>query len=382
MRGKANFDERPSIAIWETTQACDLACAHCRAVAQPSRDAGELTTAEAKHLIDEIAAMEVPVFVLTGGDPLMRPDIFVLVQYASGRNVRVSLTPSATPHLTRESVVRLKECGLARLDISLDGPSDRLHDAVRSVPGSFQWTFDAARWARQIGLPVQINTTLTRHNVEMLDEIVDLLETLDITQWSVFFLVPSGGASGVDLISALEFEQVFEKLYRASQRVLFNIKTNEARHYRRYVFQRRTEVRQMRQQPSQTYTRIPQFSRSGADTLDDIGSVPCDSNDAQGFVFISHLGEVHPSRFLPLSGGNLRRQSLSDIYRNSLLFRKLRDSRNLEGKCGMCEYRESCGGSRARSFAMTGNLFAEEPCCVYEPKRHVGARDEAESVAV
>jgi MoaA/NifB/PqqE/SkfB family radical SAM enzyme len=182
-----NFDQRPFIAIWETTQACDLACVHCRACAQPMPHSLELSTEEAKRLIDEIAAMEVPVFVLTGGDPLKRPDVFELVRYATDCNVRISLTPSATPLLTRESIVGLKECGLARLAVSLDGPTAAIHDAFRRVPGSYQWTIDAVRWAREIGLPVQINTTITRHNLAMIDEIIALVETLDVTLWSVFF---------------------------------------------------------------------------------------------------------------------------------------------------------------------------------------------------
>lgn len=366
-----NFDERPFIAIWETTQACDLVCVHCRASAQPMRSALELSTTEAKRLIDDIAAMEVPVFVLTGGDPLKRPDIFELVQYATDHNVRISLTPSATPLLTRGSVVRLKECGLARLAVSLDGPTAAIHDAFRCVPGSYQWTLDAVRWARDIGLPVQINSTITRHNLATLDDIIALVESLDITLWSVFLLVPIGRASEFDLISAEEFEQVFDKLYRTSQRVLFDINSTEVQHYRRYLLQRRTEGRRLSEQPAQTYNRMPQFSQSpvGMDTPDGIGHAPCGINDGKGLVFISHVGEVYPSGFLPLSGGNVRRQSLANIYRNSPLFRKLRDSRNLEGKCGVCEYREICGGSRARAFAITGDMFAEEPCCVYAPKR-------------
>src|SRR5271165_2547347 len=195
MRRSTNFDERPFVAIWEMTQACDLACVHCRAHAQPLRSSLELTTGEARRLIDEIAAMEVPVFVLTGGDPLKRPDIFELVQYATERSVRISLTPSATPLLTRDSIVRLKSAGLAKLAVSLDGPTDVIHDAFRAVPGSYQRTLDAVRWAHETDLPVQINTTITRHNVAMIDDIVALLQTLDITLWSVFFLAPTGCGS-------------------------------------------------------------------------------------------------------------------------------------------------------------------------------------------
>ena len=359
-----DFDERPFIAIWETTQACDLACVHCRACAQPSRSGDELTTAEAKALIDEIAAMHVPVFVLTGGDPLKRPDVFEIVRYAAEKNVRISLTPSATPLLTREAIVRLKEAGLARLAVSLDGPTAEIHDAFRRVAGSFEWTMNAVRWAREIGLPVQINTTITRHNLHQIHDVIALLETLDITLWSVFFLVPTGRGQDIGLLSAEEFEQVFEVLHQTAQRALFDIKSTEAQHYRRYLLQRRTEARK---QTSSRASRMPELTP--AMTADGIGRAPKGINDGKGFVFISHRGDVYPSGFLPISGGNIRQQSLTQIYRESPLFTALRDTANLQGKCGDCEFREVCGGSRARAYAVSGSPFAEEPCCVYQPKR-------------
>src|SRR5215475_1958840 len=167
-----DFDQRPFIVIWETTQACYLACVHCRACAQPARSALELSTEEAKRLIDEVAALGAPVFVLTGGDPLKRPDIYELVQYASSNGVRISLTPSATPLLTKEAIRRLKDCGLARLAISIDGPTAAIHDAFRRVPGSYDWTLNALRVAHEIGLPAQINTTITRHNLQNLDAMI------------------------------------------------------------------------------------------------------------------------------------------------------------------------------------------------------------------
>ena len=355
-----DFDQRPFIVIWETTQACDLACLHCRACAQPVRSALELSTAEAKRLIDQVAELAAPVFVLTGGDPLKRPDVFELVQYASDNGVRISLTPSATPLLTREAIVKLQQCGLARLAISLDGPTADIHDKFRRVPGSYDWTLNAVRWAREIGLPVQINTTITRHNLQYLDSMIALLEQLDIVLWSVFFLVPTGRGSNVDLISAEEFEQVFEKLFQTSQRVPFDIKSTEAQHYRRFLLQRRTEQKRKG-------NHVPASPMLGASTPDGIGRAPRGINDGKGFVFVSHLGEVFPSGFLPISAGNVRKQSLTDIYRHSPLFVGLRDSANLKGKCGICEFREICGGSRARSYALTGDIFAEEPCCVWQP---------------
>lgn len=367
-----DFDERPFIVIWETTQACDLSCLHCRASAQPLRNPFELSTEQAKQMIDEVADMRAPLFVMTGGDPLKRPDIFELVSYAAEKGIRPSLTPSATPLLTREAVVKLKESGLARLAISLDGPTAEIHDAFRRVPGSYQWTLDAVRYAREIGLPVQINTTITRHNLAQLDDMIALLETLDIVLWSVFFLVPTGRGTSIDLISADEFEEVFEKLYETSRRASFDIKSTEAQHYRRFLLQKRTELRQSGVVDQAQLPSVLGMAR----TEDGIGRAPKGINDGKGFVFVSHQGEVFPSGFLPVSAGNVKRQSLAELYRHSPLFVALRDEENLHGKCGSCEYRRVCGGSRARSFALTGDLFAEEPCCSYQPKAAPKAKAE------
>jgi radical SAM protein len=355
---KMNYSERPFIVIWEMTQACDLACVHCRACAKPLRHPLELTTTEAERLIDQVADLHVPVFVLSGGDPLKRPDLFTLVEYATMRGVRTSLTPSATPLLTQAALAELQSCGLARLAVSLDGSTAEIHDAFRGIPGSYDLTLKAVRCARELGLPVQINTTITRRNLEDFDPMVRLLETLDIVLWSAFFLVPTGRGQAEDMISGKETEEVFAKLYQTSHRVKFDVKTTEAPHYRRYVAQAQARERR----------RGPSWLPFGKKTEDGIGRAPRGINDAKGFVFISHLGDVFPSGFLPLAAGNVRRQSLADIYRHSPLFRDLRDTSLLEGKCGICEFREICGGSRARAFALTGDPLAEEPCCVYQPK--------------
>jgi radical SAM protein len=358
-----DFNERPFIAIWEVTQACDLACVHCRASAQPNRHPMELSTQEGKHLIDQIAALKVPVFVLTGGDPIKRPDLFELIGHARTVGVRVSLTPSATPLLTRETIVRLKESGLARLAVSMDGACAETHDAFRGMVGSFARTLEAVRWANEIGLPVQINTTFSRRNIAEIDAIVALMESLKITLWSVFFLVPTGRGKLSDLLNAEEFEQVFSKLYELSRTASFDIKTTEAQHYRRYLLQRRVEERKSGIEAVATQER----------TADAIGRAPRGLNDGKGFVFISHIGEVFPSGFMPLAAGNIRQQELAEIYCDSPLFQGLRDTSKLEGKCGACEFKEICGGSRARAYALTGNPYAEEPCCSYIPKTYVQA---------
>jgi radical SAM protein len=355
-----DFNERPFLAIWEVTQACDLACVHCRASAQPDRHPMELTTEEGKSLIDQIAAMRVPVFVLTGGDPIKRPDLFELIGHARKVGVRVSLTPSATPLLTRDIVFRLKEAGLARLAVSLDGASAATHDAFRGMSGSFARTLDAVRWANEAGLPVQINTTFSRRNIGEIDAIVALMETLRITLWSVFFLVPTGRGKLNDLLSADEFEAAFAKIYQLSKTASFDIKTTEAQHYRRFVLQQKAAERKAG------------IDQAGPEKVSDaIGRAPRGLNDGKGFVFISHTGEVFPSGFLPVSAGNVRREPLSKIYRESPLFLNLRDTAKLDGKCGACEFKEICGGSRARAYALTGDPHGEEPCCAYIPKGYI-----------
>jgi len=322
----------------------------------------ELTTEEGKNLIDQIAAMHVPVFVLTGGDPIKRPDLFELIGHAREAGVRVSLTPSATPLLTRDIVFRLKEAGLARLAVSMDGASAVTHDAFRGMSGSFARTLDAVRWANEAGLPVQINTTFSRRNIAEIDAIVALMETLRITLWSVFFLVPTGRGKLNDLLNAEEFEEVFAKIYHLSKAASFDIKTTEAQHYRRYLLQQRA-VERRTGTTNEALEKLP----------DTIGRAPRGLNDGKGFVFISHTGEVFPSGFLPASAGNIRNQPLAQIYRNSPLFQALRNPAMLEGKCGACEFKQICGGSRARSYALTGNPFGEEPCCSYIPKGYVPA---------
>ena len=353
-----DFNKRPFLAIWEVTQACDLACVHCRAAAQPLRHPMELTTGEGKGLIDQVAAMEVPIFVLTGGDPIKRPDLFELIAHARNVGVRVSLTPSATPLLTRKIIFRLKEAGLARLAVSLDGASARTHDTFRGMAGSFERTLDAIRWANEAGLPVQINTTFSRRNIAEMDTIAELVVSLHITLWSVFFLVPTGRGKLDDLLNAEEFEQAFARIHRLSKTARFDVKTTEAQHYRRYTLQKRVAERK---------TGIVVYP-AREKMYDSIGRAPRGLNDGKGFMFISHTGEVFPSGFLPLTAGNIRHQPLASIYRDSPLFRSLRDTARLEGKCGHCEFKEICGGSRARAYALTGNPMAEEPCCSYVPK--------------
>ncbi len=355
-----DFDHAPFIVIWEVTRACDLACVHCRAEAVASRDPRELTTAEAFQLLDQTAEFGSPLFVLTGGDPIKRPDIFDIIGYGDHLGLRMTMTPSGTPLMTPPVIDRLKAAGLARMAVSLDGPKAEIHDRFRRVRGSFDWSLGMLRHARSIGLSTQVNTTVTRFNFEHFDAMAELMPGLGIDLWSVFFLVPTGRGRPEDEISAAQYEVVFEKMYALSQRVPFDIKSTAAPHYRRFLLQRRTAARRSNQPVAPV--RGVGFAIKGGRSR-----AAKSVNDGNGFVFISHTGEVFPSGFLPLSAGNVRATALATIYRDSELFRTLRDYSRLKGKCGVCEFREVCGGSRARAFSMTGDYLESDPFCAYVP---------------
>jgi radical SAM protein with 4Fe4S-binding SPASM domain len=332
------------------THACNWKSAPVRAAARALRDRNQFSTAEAFHLVEQVAAMHVPLLALTGGDPLLRPDLFPVIEFASHRSVRTSLTLLPTPLLDGETIAELKAAGLMRVGFWLHGSTAALDDAYWSVPGSHRRTLDVIGSCHEVQLPVQINTIVARRNFHDLDPMIELLTRLDIDLWNVFFFVPQGPEQAGELLSAEEHEQVFAKLYAASAVVHFQIKTTEGQHYQRYLLQRRA-----------------QESRGRMTEADVMRSAPKRVNEGKGFVFINHSGEVYPSRFLPLSAGNATTQSLAEVYGDSPLFVSLRDSSKLKGKCGRCDVRNVCGGSRARAYAMTGDLFAADPCCAYEP---------------
>ena len=371
-----NFDVSPFVVIWENTRACDLACVHCRAAAQPRRSQYELTTEQGFKLIDEIGRMKPKVFVLTGGDPLKREDTFDMIRHARNAGLEPSLTPSATPLLTVDAVRRMKDAGLGRMAVSLDGADAASHDAFRRVPGSFDITLRAIREAKRLDIPVQVNTTVTKRTIGELSMMVNTLEDLGIVMWSVFIVVPTGRAKNTDVVTPADMEEVFGFLYDTSKRVPFSIRTTEGMHYRRYMLQHLAAERM------QPIVRDPKTGLVDASTLflqhgprplgvqpqhGAVSRAPRGVNEGKGFVFVSHIGDVFPSGFLPLKAGNVKSQSLAEIYKSSELFVSLRDSRNLKGKCGRCEFRDLCGGSRARAWSMTGDVFAADPLCAYEP---------------
>jgi radical SAM protein len=313
--------------------------------------------------------MHVPIFVFTGGDPLKRKDVFELIRYAADKGVQVALTPSATPLLTRDAIFKLKEAGLVRLGISLDGSTPEIHDAFRGLPGAWARTIQAIEWANEAGIPIQVHSTISRHNAHDLDNLCALFERLAIVMWNVFFLVPVGRGQLGDMLSGEEFEQVFGKIYELSHRVNFQIKTTEAMHYRRYLLQHNLEERKIGHGHPHAAASAYEPGAPTADAQTRTASWATRRvNDGKGFLFVSHVGNVYPSGFLPIHAGNVKETPLSEIYRNAPIFKSLRDTSKLEGKCGACEYNEICGGSRARAYAVTGDPLAQEPCCIYQPK--------------
>lgn len=360
-----DFSQTPFLVLWELTRACALACAHCRAEAVRHRDPGELTTQEGERLLDEIAGFgsPLPLLILTGGDPLRRPDVYDLVGAAARRGFRVALTPSGTAAVTREKLLRLKEAGLARLAVSLDGSTPHVHDAFRRVRGSYGWTLKIIESAHAIGLPLQINTTVVRQNLNDLPAIASLLESLGIVLWAVFFLVPTGRGRPEAQITAWEAERLLNDLYDLAGRISFEIKTTAAPHYRRVLLERQRGFRRDGRLGGEASLQ----PAPKAAAPDGILRARDGVNDGKGCVFVDHLGEVYPSGFLPLSAGNVRQASLVDLYRTHALFRQLRDPELLKHRCGICPYRDLCGGSRARAYAQSGDYLADDPLCFYYP---------------
>lgn len=340
----------PFVVFYEITRACDLVCQHCRACAQPKPHPSELSFDSACGLIGQLAEFRrPPLLVFTGGDPLKRPDVYDLVRHARQVGLTTAMTPSATPLVTDQAVHDLRKAGISRLAVSLDGIDAATHDAFRGVDGSYDHTLSIMAAARQADLPMQVNTTVTRRNVGQLDAMAQMLADEKIVLWSVFFLVPVGRGLAEQRITPAEYEQVFERLWHHAESQPYAIKTTEAPHYRRYVLQRDGDPQR-------------------GDVTGRAERAPIGINDGKGVMFISHTGQVFPSGFMPIEAGRYPRQSVVDVYQNSEIFRKLRDPDLLGGKCGACEFRHDCGGSRARAYALTRDPLAAEPDCAYLPQ--------------
>lgn len=386
-------EDRPMIVIWEVTRACALVCLHCRADAQHRRNPHELTTEQGRALLDDIAAWGAPypIVVLTGGDPFERPDLAELVRHGSSIGLHMALSPSVTPRLTPEVLGELRAAGAGALSLSLDGNTAATHDAFRGVPGVFDATLRAAQDVRDAGFRLQINSTVTQANVHELPDLLRTVIDLGASLWSVFFLVPTGRGEMLRPLDPQQVEDVLHWLHDVSD--LVAIKTTEAPHYRRVAIQRARAKAEANAEANAD--RLPLVGgppsgghSSGAPAVGELHQQltdavaglraqrhsairrprpPIEVNSGRGFAFIDHLGDVYPSGFLPHQCGNVKESGFRDIYQTSPMLRSLRDPAQFEGKCGVCEFRDVCGGSRSHAYAVTGNVLASDPTCVYEP---------------
>lgn len=332
-----------------------MASSDCRAEAVARRHPLELKTAEAQALLRQIAAFggpTLPHLVVTGGDPLNRPDLAGLIGYGRALGIPISVTPAGTPKLTREMILALQEAGVNGLGLSLDGSDSARHDAFRGEPGSFAWTVNGIRTARALGLPVQVNTMVTAETLADIPAIYELMRALDISRWALFFLIATGRGAALRSLEPGGSERFLNWLWQQVPSAPFPIKTTEAHHYRRIAYLKL----QRRGLGEQQILELPVGRGFGI-------------RDGNGIVFVSHTGEVYPSGFLPLAAGNVRHDDLVAVYRESALFRALRDPEQLQGKCGRCEFRALCGGSRARAYAETGDPLAADSLCPYEPRQ-------------
>ncbi len=348
------YTRAPMIVYWELTTACALACQHCRATAMPDPAPGELSTVEAVGVLDQIAAFGEPVphVVMTGGDPLRRGDLRLLIREAQARGIGVSLAPAVTAHLTRARLEHLREDGVSAISLSLDGATAPAHDGVRGVPGTFNATLLAMQAAADVGMPVQINTLVTGTTASSVPGIHQLLLERTLMRWSLFFLISVGRGATLTELSPADAERLMVWLWQASADAPFRISTTEAMQYRRVVAR--------------------SLMRSGL-SRSDVEAHPAARGfgirDGNGIVFIAHDGTVTPSGFLPLAIGNVGQDTLADLYRNHPTMVALRSPDGFVGRCGRCEYRSWCGGSRARAFAWTGNPLESDPLCPYVPRR-------------
>jgi len=337
----------PRVIAWESTRACDFACVHCRAKAQKEPDPKQLTTQEALNLVDQIAAFCKPVFIISGGDPLQRSDIFEIASYASSRGLRVVMSPSGS-NLTIETFRKMKGAGVKMISLSLDGSNPHVHDNFRQVSGAFNLAMKNMSLANQSLFPFRINTTVTQHNIADLFSIQKVAVEMGASEWDVFMLVPTGRGKVTMEITLDQYEQTLKDIYVASLKSPIPIKMTCAPQYIRVIAQQQKE------------SSIPNQAKPSS------GGRGCMAGN--GFCFISHIGEVFGCGFLPLQAGDIRKQKFKQIYQQSHLFIELRNHALLKGKCAKCEYKLLCGGCRARALSVNNDYLEEEPYCQHQPK--------------
>ncbi|MFI5345540.1 MAG: radical SAM protein [Elusimicrobiota bacterium] len=339
-----DFARSPSTVVWETTHSCELACAYCRDASDATLDPRELNTDEGLRLVDQAADLGARTLVFSGGDPLVRLDLEILVRRARSRELRSGALPAATRRLTKERLAALKSAGLDYAAFSLDGAIALDHDSFRRAPGAFARAVEAAAWAADLGLAAEINTCLGAWNVESLESIIRLVSSLPIARWNVYFLVPLERGGPLAGLTPAQFEIVFDRLYRLTFEADFDVNLVEGQHFRRFVARREAP------------------GEAAADAVADRAV-----NAGDGTMFVDHVGAICPSEFLREPRGDIRSGSLASVYRDDPLFVALRDRGRLTGKCWVCEYRQICGGSRARAPAATGDAWAPDPACSYVP---------------
>lgn len=347
-----NYSQNPMLVYWEMTQACPLACRHCRAEAVSTAHSNELTHVESMDLLKQIASFDSkPHLILTGGDPMQREDLYEIIDESRRLGLTVSVTPAATAELTVEVLAKLKAHGIDSLGLSLDGSTAERHEAIRGVEGCFDWTMRAMRQAVELGFPIQVNTLVSEETADDLPAIYELLKDVKVMRWSLFYLIAVGRGKELQPVTPERGEELMHWTYELSQKAPFAIKTTEAPSYRRVA------LNAMRAEgwTAAEIERTPVYRGFGI-------------RDGHGIMFVSNQGDIYPAGFLPLAMGNVRVDKLVDIYRDSPMFKALHTPSMFKGKCGQCEYRTLCGGSRARAFAYTGDPLASDPFCPYEPR--------------
>ncbi len=344
----------PRLIFWETTAACNLKCIHCRASAVGFRSPDDLTTPESLHLLDSIASFAKPVIVISGGEPLVRPDIFEIAQHGTDLGLKMVLATNGTL-LTPEIARSMKKTGIQRISVSLDGASAATHDIFRGQVGAFEAALQGIEYVKAEGIPFQINTSITKRNLSEIESIKALAEWIGAVALHIFLLVPTGCGKEIaeeEMITPAQYEEILNWFYDQSKTTTLSLKATCAPHY----------FRIMRQRAAQEGVKItPETHGFEAMTKGCLAGT--------GVCFVSQKGDVYPCGYLPVSAGNVRQTPFPQIWNGSELFRVLRDENKLEGKCGPCEFKGVCGGCRARAFAETGNFLTEEPYCAYKPYR-------------
>src|SRR5208283_521263 len=396
----ATKEFKPRLIFWEVTKGCNLRCIHCRATATELMSPADLPTSQALHIIRQIAEFGNPILVLSGGEPLYRPDIFELAEYGTSLGLRVALATNGTL-VTKDVAEKIKPAGIKRVSISLDGSDAATHDSFRGIPGAFDAAVYGMRNMQELGMSVQINMTIARHNAHQLPDVLGLARQLGADAHHTFLLVPVG--CGVDIaeeqmVPADEYEKILNWFYDRAQEGGIELNATCAPHYFRVLRQRRAAERRAASlvessfggnareigptemtMPGSTGIGLhPHAQPVGAGHPDSMQAMTKGCLAGTGVAFISYQGEVYPCGYLPVLAGNLYKQSLAEIWENAPVFQQLRDTGNLKGKCGYCEFRNICMGCRARAFAATGDFLDEEPFCVYQPRTVEAVRSKEE----